>query len=76
MRDKQVEKLIKGEEKRQAERTMPDLYYIEDGQLKLRLNGNSYPTKNVLGPGLGGPEVCFDPMADAPELRRTINFVS
>jgi len=63
------------EEMRQAERTMPGLYFIEDGKLKLRLNGNSYPTNDVLGPGLGGREVCFDPMANAPELRRTIHFV-
>jgi L-alanine-DL-glutamate epimerase-like enolase superfamily enzyme len=64
------------EEMRQAERTMPGLYVVENGELKLILNGNSYPTKDVLGPGLGGPEVCFDPMADVPELRRKIHLVS
>ena len=63
------------DEKKQAERTMPGLYCIENGELKLRLNGNSYPTRDVLGPGLGGPEVCFEPTADVPHLRTVIRYV-
>lgn len=53
---------------------LPSLFRLDGETLKVIVNGNKYPRKDVGGIGLGSPVVCFDPEADAPDLRRKIRF--
>src|SRR3989338_1996147 len=64
------------DEKKLAARTMPYLYEFRDGELRIKITGNEFPTADVLGIGLGGHEVCFDPMVDVPDLRKVIEYVN